>query len=229
MVEFKTSLEILKDFIQPVPKIEQPNKSQISFEALIGNLVDQFKSNHSDLASQIGEKIDQPDPIWEFGIISVRLLEAIDKSPVNDPPALLSITQERDVSMLCELITSFALHYNIEEGVGIPIDRLSKFGVNLRLKRESIDPLTRNTRLSLVLGVLWEIKNAKRKPDLDLINRYFYRKSLHSIVCSLVQIVHSPNSLSGNKDDFKKWLEEDIFEENDGANIVSSIMMAQGL
>lgn len=225
MLEFKKTLSMLKDFLQPISKIDSPNRSQISFESLIGSLIGQFKSTHSELTVSTGES----DCLWEFGWTALKLLETLDSSHVDDPPACLSIEQERNVATLCELIVSFAIHYSLEEGVGVPIDRLSKYGANLRLKRESIDARTRNFRLYQIFQVLWEIKMAKRKPDLDLISRYFYRKNLHIIVCALLQLVYSPNSELSDKQHFKKWIDEDIFEETDGANIVSSIMMAQGL
>ena len=227
-VDLKVALDTIKDFLQPISKIENPNLSQLTFESILKSLIDQFNSKHGEFVDNID---DNNDSLHEFGSVSLKLLETLDisSSKVDSTSScLLSISQERDVATLCQLIVSFCIHYNLEDDVGVSIDRLSKYGANIRLKRESIDARTRNSRLSRTIRVLWTIKAERRNPDLDLINKYFYRRNLHSLLCALVQLVYSPNSEFSECSEFRKWLEEDVFVDTDGALLVSSLLTAQG-
>ena len=56
----------------------------------------------------------------------------------------------------------------------------------------------------------------------------FYIKYLQSILCALIQLVYSPNKCS-SENDYLLWLETDLFNEIDGAMIVRSLMMTQGI
>lgn len=141
----------------------------------------------------------------------------------------LSINDERLVSQFCQLITCFCIHYNLEDNIGISIEKLSKYGVNLTKKRNEISPETRNSRLLITFNYLFAIKQNKRE-HIDLIKSYFYLKYIHDIICALIQIIYSPfsNLSQEDKEKFLKWLEIDLFDEADGANIVSNLIMAQG-
>lgn len=226
----------ISDFLKPLSTTQNlKDPSKISFELIIANLVTQFRSSNPNFTIAVQ---DNSDILWEFGLIGLTLLEKLSisiqssssssTSSSQKPACLLSISQERDCITLVELIVSFCIQYNLEDNVGLPIDRLSKYGANIRVEREKVTASTRNLRLSEVLECLWRIKQTNRNSDYQLINRYFYRKSLHAIICALVQVIYSPNSDAQiNKTHFIKWL-DDIYEENDGANVVSAIMMAQG-
>ena len=117
----------------------------------------------------------------------------------------------------------------MEDNVGISIDKLSKFGVNLVKQRENIDANARNSRLVTCLNQLLDLKQNKRE-HVDFFNGIFYRKYMHEMLCALIQICYSPNShpTSNEKEVFIKWLDVDMFEEADVALIVSNLLMAQG-
>jgi hypothetical protein len=234
MLEFKAVLDLIKDFLSPASKLDQPSLNQISLETILNSIIDQFSSKHYDFISNITP--ETTDSYWKFGLLSLELIKALDSSSLpitNDQSnySLLSITEERQVVMLCQLVVSFGVHLNLEDDVGISVDRLSKFGANIRLRRESVEAKLRNVRLDKVIEALWDVKREKRKPELDLINRYFYRKCPHDLICALVQLSYSPNSISSidenNRAEYRHWLEVDIFEDMDGANLVSALLMAQ--
>ena len=92
--------------------------------------------------------------------------------------------------------------------------------------RENVNPTIRNKRLNECLSILFKIKSSKRE-HVDIIS-IFYIKHLHSIICSLIQLVYSSNSNNLN-DVFKKWLENDLFNEIDDAMLVKSLIMTQGI
>ena len=92
--------------------------------------------------------------------------------------------------------------------------------------QEKINSTIRNKRLNECFSVLFKIKSSKRE-HVDIIS-IFYIKHLHSVISSLIQLVHSPNSINFN-DKFKKWLENDLFNETDGAMLVRSLIMTQGI
>lgn len=225
MDNLNKTCELISNFLQPISEIQQTDLIHFSFELLIKKLICQFRSGHENFFVLKNIPNNLNDTFWEFGLISLNLFDAINVSIVSSDSSFLSVTQERHCVILCQLIESFCIHYNLESNIGVPIDRLSKYGANISIKREDVDLCSRNNRLNIVLEKLWKIKK-NQKSDYKLINRYFYRKSLHSIICSLLQTVYSPYSSPKNISFFIEWLDE-IFEETDSTNIINAIMMAQ--
>lgn len=227
MDHLNESLILINEFLKPISTIQEIDPTKLNFELLIGNLVHQFRFNQETILSQLNIQNKHSDCLWDFGVIGLALLEKLNNSFIITNSLSLSIKQERDCATLCELIVSFCIHYNLEDDVGLPIEFLSRYGANIRIYRDKIDASTRNIRLSEAIVHLWKIKTTNI--DYRLMNRFIYPKSLHSIICSLIQLLYSPNSLSTLKNEkFKKWLEDEIFHETDGAKIVSAIMIAQG-
>ncbi len=148
----------------------------------------------------------------------------------NEHNCYLSINDERLVAVCCQLITVYCIHYNLEENVGVSIDKLSKYGSKIVKNRETIDAKKRNSRLFECFTKLYELK-INRREHVDFIHSIFYRKYMHEIICALIQICYSPNSeieTTEYKNIFMKWLNVELFEEADGALIVSNLIMAQG-
>jgi hypothetical protein len=147
---------------------------------------------------------------------------------INENNCYLSLNDDRLLTIACEFICCFGIHYNLEDNIGIPIEKLSRFGLIVKQKRENVDPVERNKRLNECLKQLFDIKLRKRQ-HVD-VTSIFYVKHLHSILCALVQLTYSPNRCSNeNSDIYFKWLEEDLFNEIDGAILVRNLMMTQGI
>ncbi|CAF0924975.1 unnamed protein product [Brachionus calyciflorus] len=218
-------LNLIRDLLSPASKIDQTNLSKISLNTIIENCLNNFDSKHNSLYNDI--RTDD-DPLWRFGLIGLRLLKLLNESDFESSPtgAYLSINDERMISQFCQLIVCFTIHYNLEDNIGIPIEKLSRYGVNLTQKRQLLTPQIRNERLYETLCILYEIKNLKRE-HLNLIPIYFYRKYLHEIICALIQSAHSVHRFK-HEEKFTQWLMEDLFEECDGASLVSNLIMAQG-
>lgn len=146
-----------------------------------------------------------------------------DKNPEN---VYLSVKEELKINTLCEFVVCFGIHYNLEENVGFPIEKLSKHGIFIKKDRQSIDSCIRNSRLFKCLSALNIIRLNKRD-HVNLIS-IFYKKYLQDIITGLMQLCYSSNSTS--KDEFlNKWLHEDLFKEVDLSTLIRSFIMTQGL
>ncbi len=119
----------------------------------------------------------------------------------------------------------FGIHYNLEDNVGVSIEKLSKYGANITIKREKIQPNIRNERLYIVLNTFYRIKSKKR-PHFNMITGNLYRKHLHDLIAALIQVNYSPNKSTQSNDFAIKWL-NDLFDELDGSNLVSSLLISQ--
>jgi hypothetical protein len=137
----------------------------------------------------------------------------------------LSINEEKLVATVCQLVVCFGIHYNLDDNIGVSIDKLSKYGVNIKLQRAQIESNVQQKRLERVLQCLYEIKCNKRE-HVDLMSGYFYRKYLHELVCSLIQLTCSPDSGISNEP-LKNWLEIDLFEDCQGSALISALLMSQ--
>ncbi len=164
-----------------------------------------------------------------FGSICLKIVKDINESTFerNELNCYLSVKDEVLLGSCCQLIACFCIHYSLEDNVGVSIDKLSKYGVNIIKNRESVDIKTRNSRLVTCLNELYQLKQNKRV-HVDIINGIFYRKYMHELLCALLQTCYSPNSQLVDKNDYLKWLEVDLFEEANGALLVSNLIMAQG-
>ncbi len=173
---------------------------------------------------------DYSDPLGRFGLFCISFLRALNESHYEPSPngCYLTINEERLLSTCCQLATCFCIHYNLEEDVGVSIEKLSKFGVNITRKRVEIQPKARNIRLISFLNQVNSIRMNKRE-HMDVLKTHFYPKYIHDIICALVQVCYSPNSASDFKqrDLFINWLEVDLFDQTDGANLVSNLLTAQ--
>jgi hypothetical protein len=148
----------------------------------------------------------------------------------NEQNCYLSINDGRLLASCCQLVTVFCIHYNMEDNLGVSIDKLSKYGSLIVKNREIIDAKKRNARLVECITKLHELRLLRRE-HVDIIYSIFYRKYMHEVLCALIQVCYSPNSqieTSEYKDIFIKWLNVDLFEEADGALIVGNLIMAQG-
>lgn len=170
------------------------------------------------------------DIFWKFGLCCLCILEIINESQFekNTNGCYVSINDERLIRSCCQLVTCFGIHYNLCNNIGVPVEKLSKYGINIVKAREKINVETRNKRLAITLNYLHKIKCNTRE-HVDIVRGIFYRKHMHDILTALIQLVYSPNS--NNKEEtivFKRWLNEEIYEEADGAAIVSALIMSQG-
>ena len=173
----------------------------------------------------------ETDVLWKICKICLKILEDLNFSEYekNENNCYLSLNDDRLVTIACEMICCYGLHYNFEENIGIPIEKLSRFGLIVKHKRETVNIVDRNKRLNECFTQLLKIKSTKRE-HVDIIS-IFYVKHLHSILCSLIQLVYSTNSQSSYEthDLMRKWLETDLFSEIDGSMIVRSLIMTQGI
>lgn len=217
-------LTLIRDLQSPALKLEKANFSKISLSTIIENCVQNFESNYPVIC----EDIKSDDALCKFGNIGLKLLKELNESDIDIGPngCILSLNDEKIIAQLTQLIVCFAIHYNLEDNIGVPIEKLSRYGVNLTEKRKTVSLEDRNERLYQSFLLLYQIKIFKNQ-NLNLIRTYFYRKYLHEIICGLVQLSYSPNRNQFD-DKFNKWLFNDLFEECDGANLVSNLIMAQG-
>ena len=198
-------------------------------ETILKSIIENFNLKHFEYYIEIP---DEPDIFFKFALIALHLIKTLNESrfEINPNNCYISVNDERLLNSLLQLIVCFGLHYNLEDQVGVSIDRLSKYGVNITKKRSHIDSSLRNQRLITVLTILYQIKTTKRE-HINLIHEKFYRRYMHEIICSLIQVVHSPRSSLINQtelfDQLKYWLEVQLFDEADGSNLVSSLLMAQ--
>ena len=147
MLELKAVLNLIQDFLSPASKLDQSSLNEISLDTILRSLLDQFASKNSDFFSSLNIDTDM-DSYWTFGLLSLQLLDALDSSQSNkDQLELLSIAEERLLSTLCQLVTSFGIHLNLEDNVGVGIERLSKYGANIRLKRDQLTPWSKKPTL----------------------------------------------------------------------------------
>ncbi len=201
---------------------------------ILDGIIESFEQKHPDFIQQTLQTIEENssnnnDSLWKFGLLCLNIvfnLNEVNFVP-NSNQCYLSINEERQLTTCCQLITCFCIHYNLEENVGVSIDRLSKFGVNISKKRLEIDTKLRNQRLYHTMRILLNIKQKKRE-HIDFMKLYFYPKYMHDIFCGIIQVCYSPNSFKfSERDSLIKWLEVDIFDETDGGSIVSNLLMAQ--
>ena len=141
----------------------------------------------------------------------------------------MSIGDERLVDTLFQLIICFGIHYNLEDHIGIPIEKLSKYGVNITKRRGLVDVSERNKRLFTCLSSLMRLRDLKRE-HIDVINAKLYRKYIHELLCGLIQITCSPSFTAREPTSqlkFVQWRDEVLFDEADGSVIISGLLMAQ--
>jgi hypothetical protein len=183
-------------------------------------------------SSDLNEE-NKENSFWKFALCCLHVLKFINESDfeTNSKGCYLSINDERLVRSCCQLVTCFGIHYNLCDYVGVPIEKLSKYGINITRAREKINVQRRNKRLAITLKYLYDIKCNKRD-HVDIVRGVFYRKHMHDILTSLIQLAYSPTSINDINTEslilFKQWLNEDIYDEADGALIVSSLIMSQG-
>ena len=144
-------------------------------------MIEQFEASEPDFMQSLDLGIDREDSLWTFGLICLNLIKAINQASFEPNPngCYLSINDERLLASCSQLVTCFIIHYNLEDHIGVSIDRLSKFGVNILKKRDTIDPVTRNQRLLHALRVLNEIRKETRE-HVQPIRSYFYSKHQYS-------------------------------------------------
>jgi hypothetical protein len=229
----------------------------VTLATLLNNSIESFKAKNGSRYAQLIESINEhdsnnananddensKDALWKFALISISLLEAINESKFepNVNHCYISIADDRLLNSCCELFVCFGIHYSLEDNVGVPIEKLSKFGVNILKCRAGLNAEIRNRRLSICLDYLLHLKENKRE-HVDLMASKFERKYLHEILSALIQVCYSPNSLLNavecqgvelatakkNRNAYLNWLERDLFEQVDGASMVSSLIMLQG-
>lgn len=203
--------------------------NQINLETILAGVIEQFEASEPEFMQSVDSEIDRGDSLWTFGLVCLNLIKSINQATFEPNPngCYLSINEERLLASCSQLVTCFTIHYNLEDHIGVSIDRLSKFGVNILKKRETIDPVTRNQRLLHALSVLNEIRKEKRE-HVQPIRTYFYSKHLHDLIAALIQASYSSNAVNlSDRQEITNWLENDLMEEVDGANLVSSLLMAQ--
>lgn len=217
-------LSLIRDLQSPASKLDQTNLSKISFYTIIENCWSNFELKYASKCA----KVQSDDHLWKFGILGLELLKELNESDIEigSSGCVLSLNDEKLIAQLSQLVVCFTIHYNLEEQIGISIEKLSRYGVNLAQKRQTVSVADRNIRLFQVFEIFYQIKKHKNK-NLNLIQTYFYRKYLHEFICALVQLNYSPNRHQTD-DKFHKWLFNDLYEECDGANLVSNLIMAQG-
>ena len=214
--------------------------NKISLETILKNTIDNFAIKQETYYQDINAITKgETDYYWKFALISLNILETLNECSFETNPnnCYISVKDEIQLNKLIQLAVCFGIHYNLENNVGISIEKLSKYGANITKKREEITPNERNKRLVTVLNVLFKIKSNKRE-HVDIIDGRLYRKHLHDTLSALVQVAYSPNCYlvnskpTLNEEDKSyhkniiKWL-NDFYEEIDGSNLVSSLLMAQ--
>jgi hypothetical protein len=203
--------------------------NEISVKSLIQTNITSFIASNSSFCNEnfSCHFMEEEDFYWKFALGTIELICALNEChfEVNENNCYLSLNDEMTIEKAAQFITIFGIHYNLEDNVGVPIDKLSKYGVNITKERDTIDNKQRNHRLSIILNYLHRIKRNKRE-HFDFINKYFNTKHLHDLISALIQVNHSPFSEQCDIT-FKTWLYIDLFNEADGSQIVSSLLMAQ--
>lgn len=214
--------------------------NEISLETILKNTIDNFAIKQETYYQDIDAITKaETDHYWKFALISLNILETLNECSFETNPnnCYISVKDEIQLNKLIQLTVCFGIHYNLENNVGISIEKLSKYGANITKKREEITPNERNKCLVTVLNALFKIKSNKRE-HVDIIHGRLYRKHLHDTLSALVQVAYSPNcylvnskpTLNEEEKSYHKniieWL-NDLYEEIDGSNLVSSLLMAQ--
>ncbi len=187
-----------------------------------------FKQLNADYWNQFHLQ-DETDSLWTFGLVCLELAEELNKSSfeINEANCYLSVNDDQLVWSLCELIVCFCIHYNLEDNVGMPIERLSKYGFMLREARIHTTVEQKNQRLHVTLSKIDGLRKCVRE-HVNLVDK-FCAKYLHDLICALVQLCHSPNSMDiANKADYLKWLEVDLYGAVDSSALIRSLIMVQG-
>lgn len=214
------------------------NINEISLSTILKNTIDNFESKHAAYSQELRLE-NELDTYWKFALTSLNILRTLNDSlfEPNANNCYISVKDEQLLNKLIQLTICFGIHYNLEDNVGISIEKLSKYGANITKKRNEISSEMRNKRLIEFLNILYSIKLNKRE-HVDIIHGHLYRKHLHDLIAALLQAIYSPNSrlviskATLNETDkltysnLFKWL-NDLFEEVDGSNLVSSLLMAQ--
>ncbi len=226
-MDLQKALILFKDFLTPVRKLDQTNLNKVSILTILENINTSFQESHPEfLPTNIQSSTDQ---LWQFTINSIHLIRTLNTAQFEPSPTncYLSIENERLLDTLFQLIICFGIHYNLEDNIGIPIEKLSKYGPNITKQRDKVLPSLRNTRLIQVLEFLFELKENK-KPHIDIIQAKLYRKYMHELLCGLIQATCSPcNRENIELNSLIKWLDVDLFKESDGSVLVSGLLMAQ--
>jgi hypothetical protein len=190
----------LRDFLSPINHLEHGAAlNQVSITSILDNTLKQFFNKQEQFYSKIQTEWchnpdDSQDTFWKFSLCCLNLLKNLNecKFDINPNGCYLSINDERLLRSCCQLTTCFGIHYNLEDHIGVPIDKLSKYGINIIRARETITPALRNQRLLITLKYLHQIKMNPRE-HVDIVAGIFLRKHMHDMLTSLIQVCYSPN------------------------------------
>ena len=137
------------------------------------------------------------DVLWQFCLTSLRLLKFVNESRVEQSRfnCYFSLTDERLLVTCTQFVVFFGIHYNLEDNVGVSVDKLSKYGANIVKLRDKVSNSERNARLLVCLDQLLEMHTTKRL-HVDFLRDYFYKKYLHNLICALIQVKHHARNSS---------------------------------
>ncbi len=225
-MDLQAALTLFRDFLTPLHKLDQTNLSQVSIHTILSNINSAFQAAHPDFLPP--DHTQPTDHLWQFARNAIHLIRTLNAAQFQPNPnnCYLSIDNERLLNTLFQLVICFGIHYNLEDHIGISIDKLSKYGPNITKQRDQVLPAVRNTRLILVMEFLDELR-ANKRPHIDLIQSKLYRKYMHELLCGLVQATCSPWNKDKSLDGLVRWLDVELFEESDGSVLVSGLLMAQ--
>ena len=189
-----------------------------------------IQADLKEIQSSDQNETNNEDTFWKFGLCCLNILKLLNESQFEKNPSgcYVSINDERLIRSCCQFVTCFGIHYNLYDYIGVPIEKLSKYGVNVAKAREKISAEVRNKRLIKTLKYLYDIKTNTRE-HVDIVRGIFYRRHMHDILTALILLAYSKNTNTEETIVFKRWLNEEIYEEADGAVIVSALIMSQGV
>ena len=133
------------------------NLNEITLGTILKNVNDSFESQNEVCSQTIcsqAKSDDEDDPYWKFALISSTLLESLNDClfEINENNCYISVKDELLLSKLVQLTVCFGIHYNLEDNVGVSIEKLSKYGANITKKRGRLlfpaDPVMSKTSRS---------------------------------------------------------------------------------
>ena len=133
------------------------------------------------------EETETGDVLWRLVLYSIRTLEELKSALETQEGAMISVKQEKEVGMICELIMALGILPSMINGVGTSLKERSKFAeLLLDGKEGSVSVYERHCRLVFVINSFLDfVRN-------EILGRILFTKHLGDILSGLIQLGYAP-------------------------------------